>query len=215
MRDVPIYAKTLKEYYSKNPREKSRDPLTIDVMGKFIHVKYGVQGNPILMVQNNEIEIPNVVVDLGASINVITFKTMHTLGLQNLKQTPTVLEIKDRSIVNPVGKMEDITLSDNSWHYLVDILVLQTKFSPAGGHPLILGRPWLATIDSYIGCQSRNMVIPNGKVTNNLIFYPPVEPIPSRKPYFRQKPLPIEGSKTKNEELRLVLTIGQALQYKT
>jgi hypothetical protein len=22
----------------------------------------------------------------------------------------------------------------------------------SGGHPLILGRPWLATVDAYIGC---------------------------------------------------------------
>ena len=35
MKDVPIYAKTLRsEYCSKKPAKKSKDPLTIHVMGK-------------------------------------------------------------------------------------------------------------------------------------------------------------------------------------
>jgi hypothetical protein len=34
MKDVPIYAKTLREYCSKQSAKKSKDPLTIHVMGK-------------------------------------------------------------------------------------------------------------------------------------------------------------------------------------
>ena len=122
-------------------------------MGKFFPIKYGDLGNPILTVQINGVEIPNVLVDLGATINVITYETMHALGLINLKPTPTVLELADRSTIKLVGKLEDITISVDSWHYPMDLLVLQTQ-SPAGGHPLILGRPWLATVDACIGCQS-------------------------------------------------------------
>ena len=66
-------------------------------------MKYGDPGNPVLTVQINGVEIPNVLVDLGAAINVITTETMHTLGLQNLKHTPTVLQLADRSTVKLVG----------------------------------------------------------------------------------------------------------------
>ena len=126
----------------------------------------------------NGIEIPNVLVDLGATINMITSEIMHKLGLQNLKQTPTLLELADISTVRPLGKLEYITILVDSWHYPIDLLVLKA-LSQASDHPLILGRPWLATLDAYIGCQSGNMVISNGKVINNLILYPPVEPSPS------------------------------------
>ena len=103
MKDVPIYAKTLREYCSKKPAKKSKNPLTIHVMGKLSYFmmgksmpeKYGDLGNPILIVQINGVHIPNVLVDLGASINVITTETMHVLGLRNLKHTPTVLELVD------------------------------------------------------------------------------------------------------------------------
>ena len=100
-----------------------------------------------------------------------------------------MLELVDRSIVKPVGNLEDITISVDSWHYPVDFLVLQTQ-SPAGGHPLILGIPWLATIDAYIVCHSRHMVISNGKVTKNIVLYPPVEPSPSVKTAGCKKPFP-------------------------
>lgn len=103
MKDVSIYAKILGEYCSKKLAKKPKDPITIHVigklsdfmMGKSMRVKYGDQGNPILIVQFNGVEIPNVAVDLGAAINVITTETMHTLGLRNLKHTPTVLELVD------------------------------------------------------------------------------------------------------------------------
>ena len=151
MRDVPIYAKTLKEYYSKKPRRKLKDPLTIHVMGRLSNtmlgnimpVKYGDPRNPILIVQINGVEIPNALVDLGDAINVITAKTMDTLGLGNIKSTPTILELADKSTIKQVGKLEDVIISVESWHYPVDLLILQTQ--SLVGDPLILGRPWLET----------------------------------------------------------------------
>jgi len=89
MNDVPIYAKTIREYCSKKPRKKTKDPLTIHVMGKLsnimlgksIPVKYGDLGNPILTVKINGVDISIVLADLGAEINVITYENMLTLGL--------------------------------------------------------------------------------------------------------------------------------------
>ena len=160
MNDVPIYAKTIREYCSKKPRKKTKDPLTIHVMGKLsnimlgksIPVKYGDLGNPILTVKINGVDISIVLADLGAEINVITYENMLTLGLWNLKPTPTVLELANRSIVRPIGKSEYITISVDSWHYPIDLLVLHTQ-SPTSGHPMILGRPWLETADAYIICR--------------------------------------------------------------
>ena len=42
------------------------------MLGKTTLVKYCDTGNPILTVQINGVDIPNVLVDLGATINVIT-----------------------------------------------------------------------------------------------------------------------------------------------
>ena len=40
------------------------------------------------------------------------------------------------------------------------------------GHPLILGRPWLATTDAFIGCRSGSMTISDVYDTKKLTLYP-------------------------------------------
>lgn len=44
------------------------------------------------------------------------------------------------------------------------------------GHPLILGRPWLATVDAYIGCRQGSMTIARGENINNIALYPLAQP---------------------------------------
>lgn len=65
----------------------------LDIMlGKPTLVKYGDLGNPILIVHINGVDIPNVLVDLGDSIKVITFIIVLTLGMVDPKPSPTILE---------------------------------------------------------------------------------------------------------------------------
>jgi hypothetical protein len=44
------------------------------------------------------------------------------------------------------------------------------------GHPVILGRPWLATTDAFIGCRLGEMTISNGIARKKLTLYPPSKP---------------------------------------
>ena len=50
-------------------------------------------------------------------------------------------------------------------------MVLRPK-NNLGGHSLILGRPWLATTDTFISCRSRNMFISNGSSSDKFTLYP-------------------------------------------
>ena len=116
-----------------------------------------------------------MLVDLGASINVITMETVKNLGLINIRTTPTSLELADRSTIRLEGILDDLVISVDSWEYPADFLVLQPK-SQLGGHPLILGRPWLATADAYISCRSGSMTISDGTETKSLTLYPLARP---------------------------------------
>ena len=64
------------------------------------------------------------------------------------------------------------------WHYCISSLmgILESKDS-SKGNPIILGRPWLATANAFIGCRDGEMTISNGLSTQRLILYPPIEPI--------------------------------------
>lgn len=44
------------------------------------------------------------------------------------------------------------------------------------GHPMILGRPWLATVDAYIVCQIGNMTIAKGPTIKYIVLYFPARP---------------------------------------
>ena len=99
----------------------------------------------------NNFSVPNTLIDLGAAINVMTTENMKHLKLHNIKTTTTILELADRYKVVPEGILEDIIISLDSWEYPVEFLILQPKTN-LGGYPLILGRPWLATTDAFIGC---------------------------------------------------------------
>jgi hypothetical protein len=154
IKDIPIYTKAIKELCLKKPTKKRFDSQTIHVIGNLAGLmtntismeKYVDPGIPRVTTIINNIPIPNTLIDLGAAINVMTLETMKTLQLTNLQFTPIVLELADRSKIIPEGILEDITVSLDSWEYPVDFIVLQPK-SNLGGHPIILGRPWLATAE--------------------------------------------------------------------
>eukprot|EP00253_Pinus_taeda_P020317 PITA_20317 len=101
---------------------------------------------------------------------------MEQLKFPNLLFTPTLLQLVDRSIIKPDDVLEDISISLDSWEYPVDLMIL-TPRSNLGGHPLILGRPWLATTDAFISCRSGDMYIYDGNLTKKFNLYPPAKEI--------------------------------------
>jgi hypothetical protein len=74
----------------KKPGRKPKDPLTVHVvgdlselmLGKTPPIKYGDPGNPIVTVTIGQTSIPHVLVDLGASINIMPIETMQLLQLE-------------------------------------------------------------------------------------------------------------------------------------
>ena len=146
------------------------------MLARVIFPKYLDPGSPVFDVHIDGVIVPNTLIELGATINIMTKETMLKLNLQGtLRKTITVLQLGNWSIVTLEGIVEEVMVTIDSWGYPTDFLVLQpkTKFN---GYPLILGRPWLATADAYISCRARNMTIKNGPLSKKLVLYPPVKP---------------------------------------
>jgi hypothetical protein len=214
LRDVPIYARTMRDICVKKPGKKTKDPLIIHVMGdlsalmsgKAPPVKYGDPDHLTVIVQIGKTIISRVLVDLGAAINIMTLETSQLLQLKNeIRDTPTILELTNHSTIKPEGVIEDLIILVESLIYPADFEVLQPK-TKLGGHPLILGRPWLATTDAFISCRSGSMTISNGYETKQLTLYPHATPLVNNDnslsvDYDDQTTIPI-------------LTIGQALSLK-
>jgi hypothetical protein len=83
IRDVLIYAKTMRDICIRRPGRKPRDPLTVHVvgdlseimLGKTPPIKYGDPGNPTVTVKIGQTSIPHVLIDLGETINIMPIET--------------------------------------------------------------------------------------------------------------------------------------------
>ena len=95
-------------------------------MGKTLLAKYDDPGNPTVTVQIGNTQIPNVLVYLGVTINVMAIEIVRKLGLTNLRTTPTVLELADRSTIKPKGILDDLIILVDSWEYAANFLVFTT-----------------------------------------------------------------------------------------
>ena len=118
------------------------------------------------------------------------------------------MQLGDSSTICPKGVIEDEIVSLESWEYPSDFIILETK-SKLGVYPLILGRPWLATTDAYIGCRTRDMTIINGPFKKKLTLYPLAKLLMDTEE-------PIQGEKEDNIDqiIQLVLTINMSLALK-
>lgn len=94
--------------------------------------KYNDLGNPAITIYIDDQPITNTLIDLGATINIMTMDLFTTLGLHELRHTPTVLELADRSHVRPKEVLEDVVIIVASWRYPTDFLILQTKIQHGG-----------------------------------------------------------------------------------
>ena len=146
--NIHIYAKTIKDLCLKKSGRKRKEPKIVQFKGKLDSLmstnisieKYIDPGVPLVTICINKFSIPNTLIDLRVAINVMTMETLRSLNIYNIRPTPTILQLADRSKLKPEGLVDDVIVSIDSWEYPVNFVILQPK-SNLGGHPLILGRP--------------------------------------------------------------------------
>jgi len=99
------------------------------MLGRVFFTKYLDPNNLVVDVYINKSLIQNDLIDLGEAINVMTKDTMIKLRLQGfLINTPIILQLAYRLIVNHEVVLEDVMVSIYSWEYPIHFIVLQTTF---------------------------------------------------------------------------------------
>ncbi|XP_026410473.1 uncharacterized protein LOC113305671 [Papaver somniferum] len=98
----------------------------------------------------------NALLDLGASVNILPFSVYEQLGLGEMKPTRITLQLTDRTVKIPRGIIKDVLVQVENFIYPVDFVILDTQ--PVSSQdiniPIILGRPFLATANAVIHCQT-------------------------------------------------------------
>lgn len=95
------------------------------ILGQVIYPKYLGPGSLVVDVHINGTIVPHTLINLGATINVMTKDTMLKLNLQvSLRKITTILQLVDHSTITLEGIVEYVMVSINSWEYLVYFLFL-------------------------------------------------------------------------------------------
>ena len=93
--------------------------------------------------------------------------------MEELQPTSVTLQLADRTVRVPKGILKDVLVQIGSFVYPADFIVLDTcpNIGVSDQAPIILGRPFLATIDSVIKVRNGNMSITFGNMTLDLNTY--------------------------------------------
>ena len=74
------------------------------------------------MIGNSKIE--KVLLDLGASVNLMPYLVYEQLDLSELKLTFIILQLADGSIILPKGVVEDVLVQVDKFYFPVDFIIL-------------------------------------------------------------------------------------------
>ncbi|XP_021717455.1 uncharacterized protein LOC110685265 [Chenopodium quinoa] len=147
------YSKFLKEIFSGKRECNVVDSVSVEeCCSALIHddlpPKIKDLGNISIPCNINGKLFQNALYDLGASVSIMPYSVFKKLRLGELLPTNMALQLADRSIKFPKGRVEDIPLKIGEFSIPVDFIVLE--IAEDDNIPIILGRPFLATLGALI-----------------------------------------------------------------
>ncbi|RDX81727.1 Retrovirus-related Pol polyprotein, partial [Mucuna pruriens] len=171
IKQIPKYAKFLKEL-CVHKRKKMRGSVQIGgIVSTLTRSEDSTTGAQPLPKKCRDLRIfsvpctignctfANSMLDLGASINVMPTSIYKSLNFGDLEPTGMTIQLANRSVVEPLGVLEDVLVQVNELIFPVDFCVLDMEDETSGkGSTLILGRPFLmiakTKIDVHVGTLS-------------------------------------------------------------
>ncbi|CAM8953230.1 unnamed protein product [Rhodiola kirilowii] len=163
IKQIPRYAKFLKELCTNRRRGPRVDQELMSrnvsaVIQRKVPPKCGDPGTYTIPCTIGNIRIENCMLDLGASINVLPYSIYSCLRIGPLEPAGLTIQLADRSLKQPEGKIEDVLVQVGELVFPADFYVLKMENCGPGDHaPILLGRPFLKTSKMKIDCDSRTL----------------------------------------------------------
>ncbi|XP_038882354.1 uncharacterized protein LOC120073617 [Benincasa hispida] len=101
--------------------------------------------------------VGNTLCDLGASINLMPLSIFKKLDIGEAKLTTITIQLADRPIKLPEGKIEDVLVQVDKFIFPADFVILD--YEADREIPIILGRPFLATGRALIDVHKGELTI--------------------------------------------------------
>ncbi|GJV00926.1 putative reverse transcriptase domain-containing protein [Tanacetum coccineum] len=143
-------------------------------INNFIPRKEKALGSFTLPCFINNICFDNSLVDLGASVSVMSLSTYLNLGLGELAHTKLTVELADRTVKYPKGIAKNVLVGIGKFVFPIDFIILDMPEDIKV--PLILGRPVLSTAYAKIDVYKRKITL---RVGEERIIFTSVKPASS------------------------------------
>jgi len=157
---MPLYAKFLKDIFSKKRKIEHTETIALtketSAILKKPHPKLIDPGSfSIHCVIGNE-TIEKAMCDLGASVSLLPLSLFKRIGIGELKPTEMTLKLADRTIVHPIGFVEDIPVKIEGIYIPADFMVVDIDEDPQVH--ILLGRPFLATVGAIVDVKNGRII---------------------------------------------------------
>nr|GEU28710.1 reverse transcriptase domain-containing protein [Tanacetum cinerariifolium] len=168
---MPNYGKFLKELISnKHKIEQISVAFLSDESPAIIQNKVPPKlrdlGSFLIPCNFNKTFFCNALANLDASINLMSYSLYAKLSLETLKPTKMSARLTDRSFQYPVGIVENMLVEVGKFIFPADFVILEMKEDSKV--PLILGRPFLYTVDALTRVKQKQLNLRVG--TERMIF---------------------------------------------
>ncbi|CAN6686569.1 unnamed protein product [Malus baccata var. baccata] len=162
IKQIPSYAKFLKELCSKKEKflEYEKVILTKQCSAVLLHKlppKKKDPGSFTISCTIGSLDFHKVLIDLGASVNLMPYSVFQKLGEGELKPTFVSLQLADRSVTYHLGILEDVIIKVDKFYLPADFIVLDMEEDKEV--PLILGRSFMATAQTLIDVEAGTLTL--------------------------------------------------------
>ncbi|XP_061349526.1 uncharacterized protein LOC133294791, partial [Gastrolobium bilobum] len=162
LENMPNYAKFMKDLLSRKRKLQECETVTLTeecsaITQKKLPPKLKDPGRFSIPCNIGNMEVKNVLCDLGASINVMPLFMMKKLGITEVRPTKTIVQLADRSTKQAYGIIEDILVKVDKFIIPVDFVILDIEENST--IPMIFGRPFLATSGALIDVPKCELIL--------------------------------------------------------
>ncbi|CAH9091263.1 unnamed protein product [Cuscuta epithymum] len=165
IKSVPRYAKFLKELCTMKRKNKLKAKQEVKVSERVSTIfqrKLPEKCNDpdmfTIPCKIGDTLFPRALLDLGASINVISYSLYKSLKLGPMHDTGVVIQLADRSSTYPKGVVEDVLVKVENLIFPVDFYILEME-TDNRATPILLGRPFLKTAQTKIDVSNGSLTL--------------------------------------------------------
>ena len=147
IRHIPLYGKFVKELCTPSRGKKIRLSENISsILLNSLPEKQRDPRAPLIGCSIQKMEFNKVLLDTGASVNILPKLLYDKLKMNGLEPIKLELQLADGSIRAPYGRLDDVIVVVGNLAFPVDFIVTDVKvIGELCNAPIILGRPFLAT----------------------------------------------------------------------